>query len=158
MGTDVYLDWDGKTEEERNEQTTPFSIDAGKVGYLRASIHMEAENTVLCILFPSEYWKCKKIEYDFVENSKRLQEIVVWYILGKNEQVCTINFDIVEKQKVMKDAVKRLIKEKGATNVTFAENEDIGTKKIWAHSLVDFFQLGVKKQREGKHPTVCISW
>jgi hypothetical protein len=32
MGTDVYLDWNGKTSEESDLQRTGFSIDAGNVG------------------------------------------------------------------------------------------------------------------------------
>jgi hypothetical protein len=54
MGTDVYLDWKGKSKEDKEKQCTGFSIDAGEVGYLRASIGMTTENAFLRGLFPNK--------------------------------------------------------------------------------------------------------
>lgn len=39
MGIDVYLRWDGMTEEETKAQYTGFSIVHGHVGYLREAYH-----------------------------------------------------------------------------------------------------------------------
>ncbi|MBA7692634.1 hypothetical protein ES703_101201 [subsurface metagenome] len=44
MGTDIYLDWKGKTKKDQEKQYTGWSIKAGDVGYLRASIGMTREN------------------------------------------------------------------------------------------------------------------
>lgn len=41
MGIDVYLRWDGQTEEEKEAQYTGFSIVSGHVGYLREAYHGE---------------------------------------------------------------------------------------------------------------------
>lgn len=39
MGIDVYMLWNGQTEEERKAQYTGFSIAHGHVGYLREAYH-----------------------------------------------------------------------------------------------------------------------
>lgn len=39
MGIDVYLQWKGQTEKEKQAQFTGFSIDAGNTGYLREAYH-----------------------------------------------------------------------------------------------------------------------
>jgi len=42
MGIDIYAEWDGRTEEELHAQeTAPFSVTAGHVGYLREAYHGE---------------------------------------------------------------------------------------------------------------------
>ena len=52
MGTDVYLEWKGKSEADSKAQLTGFSISAGAVGYLRVSIHMQREKRVLRTVRP----------------------------------------------------------------------------------------------------------
>jgi hypothetical protein len=156
MGTDIYLEWDNMTEKEKEAACPGWAIDAGNAGYLRASIHMDAENTVLCIVFPDRYWKAgEPIEYDFVENTKRLPDIIAGYLRGEKMKEGN---GIVEKQKMMRDTVLQLLEAKGVEKIQFGENTGSEAKKIWAHSLVDFFRLGAEKQKEGKHPTVYISW
>lgn len=39
MGIDIYLAWEGQTEEERRGQITGFSTTAGRAGYLREAYH-----------------------------------------------------------------------------------------------------------------------
>ena len=39
MGIDIYMRWDKQSEDERNAQYTWFSIEAGRVGYLREAYH-----------------------------------------------------------------------------------------------------------------------
>jgi hypothetical protein len=39
MGIDIYVRWDGQTEDEKNAQYTGFDITAGAVGYLREAYH-----------------------------------------------------------------------------------------------------------------------
>jgi hypothetical protein len=39
MGIDMYLKWDGQTEEEEKAQYTGFSTAHGHVGYLREAYH-----------------------------------------------------------------------------------------------------------------------
>lgn len=55
MGTDIYLVWKNQTKKDKEGQGTGFSIDAGEVGYLRASIGMTTENYFLRLLFPDNW-------------------------------------------------------------------------------------------------------
>ena len=41
MGIDIYARWNGITEQEKKKQFTGFSVEAGKVGYLREAYHGE---------------------------------------------------------------------------------------------------------------------
>lgn len=50
MGIDVYMEWDGQTEAEKNAQFTGFSVAHGHVGYLREAFH--GEPYVTRVLFP----------------------------------------------------------------------------------------------------------
>ncbi len=40
----------------------------------------------------------------------------------------------------------------------FAPGMELDDKKVWARSLVEFFELGAKLQKECKRPSVYISW
>ena len=39
MGIDIYMRWDGMTEEDRDKQITGFDATKGDVGYLREASH-----------------------------------------------------------------------------------------------------------------------
>jgi hypothetical protein len=39
MGIDIYMRWDGMTEEDRDKQITGFDATVGYVGYLREAYH-----------------------------------------------------------------------------------------------------------------------
>ena len=39
MGIDIYMNWDGMTEEDKQAQYTGYSIEHGHVGYLREAYH-----------------------------------------------------------------------------------------------------------------------
>ena len=81
MGTDIYLEWDGMTDEEKEAQITGFSIRAGDKGYLRASIGMVLENSILREIFPREYWESSEpLEYNFQKRSKELPYLLKIYI------------------------------------------------------------------------------
>jgi hypothetical protein len=54
MGIDIYLHWDGQTDEEKKAQYTGFDITAGDVGYLREAYHGEPYATK--VMFP-ETWE-----------------------------------------------------------------------------------------------------
>jgi hypothetical protein len=39
MGIDIYMRWDGITEQEKQSQLTGFSVTSGHLGYLREAYH-----------------------------------------------------------------------------------------------------------------------
>ena len=83
MGTDVYLEWSGMSEKDKKKQLTGFCINAGNVGYLRASIGMRSENSVLRKVFSEEFWKGKSLRFEFNEEGYRsLEKLGFIYLLS----------------------------------------------------------------------------
>lgn len=107
IGSNVYLEWSNKTEDEKKKQLTGFSIDAGDVGYLRASIGMMEENGVLREIFPEEFWDHKLCipkglskqeeerfwesfqgpEFDFKANAQKVIPIIAKYLGIKTQKL-----------------------------------------------------------------------
>jgi len=49
MGIDIYAEWDGMTEREKQAQRTGFSVEHGHVGYLREAYHGEPYATMVLV-------------------------------------------------------------------------------------------------------------
>ncbi|MEI8120472.1 MAG: hypothetical protein WCI20_00355 [bacterium] len=165
MGTDVYLEWDTKTEEEQKAQFTGWAIDAGEDGYLRTSISMVLEEHILRVLFPEKYWaEGSTDEYDFEGNFERLNEIGCRYLVSvaRNEpfESESQQQEVLQNQKTTAEAILQVIRN------TVPEGGWIKTSEIdefrwavsWLDSVYSFFELGIRKQKEGLKPYPCISW
>lgn len=60
MGIDIYLEWDGMTEEDRKQQVEClFSLEGGKLGYLREAYHGEPYATQILVREAFEAEDCK---------------------------------------------------------------------------------------------------
>ena len=156
MGTDIYLNWDGKTKEEQEAQYTGYSIDAGDKGYLRASIGMANENAVLMSVFSSEYWDSQEddgVVFDFSkEKYVKLQNLGLKYLLAN-----VVGIEIPLKNE-LGEKVESLFKGLfGADSVVASKSGGFPSAVMWLDSLFRFFELGMKKQEEGKNPKVYIS-
>jgi hypothetical protein len=159
MGTDIYLKWNGQKEDEAKDQVTGFSINAGNRGYLRASIGMHKENSVLRDIFPERYWKGEGAEeYDFDKNRIRCVNIIKGYILTVITGIeVTDTRETHQQQREMADKIALLFE---GINAQVKKSGGLGFESsiMWANSLLNFFDLGLQKQKEGKNPTVYISW
>lgn len=82
MGVDIYLEWDNQTQEEHDAQITGFSIDAGAVGYLRASYGMGEELKILHEIFPD--WDNKPTDFDWVFALDKAKKLIRMYAIGKD--------------------------------------------------------------------------
>lgn len=161
MGTDVYLDWNGKSKEDQEKQQTGFSIDAGEVGYLRASIGMVRENTFLRALFPEKYWDNKTgkpIRYEFTkEKYKILVKAGIAYIvsvLARKE----VETSVTRKQAEIGNKIVSAIKSLGIGEVAKSDSFDFRYAIMWINSVWSFYELGMEKERENLEPKVYISW
>jgi len=158
MGTDIYLVWDGMTKKDKEKQFTGFDISTGNVGYLRASIGMVRENSLLHMVFGKEYWESDEpLRYKFTE--KGLKELAV---LGKLYLISVLENKPFE-EKNSKDYSKigesvALALAGKEMEVHMCGNLDFFWAVIWLSSLFQFYQLGLKKEKEGKNPKVYISW
>lgn len=151
MGTDVYLIWEGMSETDKRNQFMGFSIEAGNVGYLRASMGMGAENEVLEWIFPKKCWDGEDVAYDFQANSALICPILRNYLDG-----------IPLPKRVWMDSPAESI-DVDLTAFADSLNSDEPIPRNydrvdWAKSLLDFFALGMRLQREGKKPSVYISY
>lgn len=70
MGIDVYLSWDGMTEEEEKARYTGFDVWKGNLGYLREAYHGNPYATHVLI---SESWESQP-EDGFVISNAELME------------------------------------------------------------------------------------
>ena len=165
MGSDIYLNWNGKTEQEQKAQYTGYNITAGKVGYLRASIGMVQENEVLLLLFEEKFWKSnsdKGLPYDFIENFEKMTIIIRKYcnaeikISEGGKEKVAFGLEILNQLKAeFFDELNQLKAE------FFDEIQTDNSDEIlldWAKSVYEFFELGCRLQIEGKNPRVDISW
>ena len=163
MGTDIYMEWKDKTEENSQKQLTGFSIDAGDKGYLRASIHMQRENALLRMLFNvNKYWdNHEKTPYDFKGNYEILKELGFKYIvsvyLGFDFE--TTETEHLEKQRNQSKLILAALKKMEIQGkvMTF-KLEDFRFAVMWLESLFQFFELGIKLQDKELDPYPYISW
>ena len=171
MGTDIYLEWDGKTEMEQNAQSeSAWSIDAGRFGYLRASIGMADENAVLRTLFPEKYWKERSTEeYDFEAGYEMLSVLGMKYLMsavsGEPMEIGKEYAGAMNRQEqsamAIHGALTQLADRFGASEkfkVYMGSVRSLGSAVEWLNSLFKFFDLGKEKQKEGLRPYPYISW
>jgi hypothetical protein len=155
MGIDVYIYWNGQTKKEKEAQYTGFDIRAGQVGYLRASYGMGVECEILRKIFPANCWKCKAIKFDFVENYKRIPDLLSAYL---NDEKIIISDETEKRREVFKEIGKFLVTLPADKIIIPNNNDELKFKMTWAQSIVEFFKLGIKLQIENKEPKVYISY
>ena len=169
MGTDVYLEWEGKNEEDENKQAEGcLAIDAGDVGYLRASIHMENENALLRMMFPAKYWnEHSRDEYDFRANSEMLEMLGLRYlvsaVLGKAVEVPEEQNEAWIAGRKMAERLSQMLKgveeaSGGDVSVFMGETDGLRDAVEWLNSVFEFFELGIEQQEKGLKPYPYISW
>jgi hypothetical protein len=152
------------TEEEKKAQYTGYSIDAGNVGYLRASIGMMLENRILRFIFPEKYWEGEELPYDFLslENQSRFLLVVKKYLeaikSGRGKEIAD-SLPKLETEKqgdMIEDFFTKFLQ---ADRISKAEGclENKGAL-MWVKSLFEFYLLGIKKQKLGLNPKIYISW
>lgn len=156
------MKWDGQTRAQKNKQYTGYSINAGGVGYLRASVGMETENAVLREVFPSEIWEKagKYIAYDFNQGFAVLQMVAKKYLV-----TCLfgVPFEKTSAQVKNEQWVKELesfLHVKGKFDKVEASTIDneLPSAVMWLNSLYQFFWLGIARQEKKLNPKVMISW
>ena len=123
---------------------------------------MVEENDCLRRIFSEQYWRSDKpLEYDFEANyDKMLAEIVMYLTkklkpMSKEERLKKMAGENPAAIAVL-DMFTELSKQTGIQIVVPAT--DLGDAIIWAASVVEFFELGIRLQREGRRPRVYISW
>lgn len=170
MGTDIYLNWEGKTQQDWDNQITGWSIAAGSVGYLRASIGMLTENAILRELFPEKYWTGGSTEeFDFKGGYALLGKLGSDYLASlpggqQMELSKEADEEIGERQKAamaIQSAISGVAEKFGASGqmqVYMGRPELFSGAVEWLNSLFKFLELGMEKQEKGLKPYPGISW
>ena len=160
MGTDIYLSYKGMTKNDKKAQYTGWSIDAGKFGYLRASIGMATENAVLRMVFPNEYWEEDKPKrFHFTEDVyKKLHAIGLLYLRQNLIGTPIKNSEHEKHTEVFKELFKQLAENLEADEIVEGNIDCFRSAIMWINSLFSFYELGMEKEKEGKEPKVYISW
>ena len=159
MGTDVYLKWDGMSEDEEYQQLSAYSIRSGQHGYLRATYVMELENSVLCLLFPVRAWKSDRaVLYDFVSRAESLPGVVSVYLENAGVDNAQCSSARKDEGKAGDDGGNAAVVLCDCEQQMCSAGMRVADKKAWARSLSNFFELGARLQREGRRPRVYISW
>jgi hypothetical protein len=163
MGTDIFLKWDGMTEQERAQQLAAskvFALDAGRIGYLRAAIGMKRESALLRSVFPSNYWynmTDKALPFDFRARLSVLNAGAKAYIRSVKQG---IEPDLEDYALVpaMDRAPNDMAERAGFQRAGGTEDLESDAAKERLLEVAEFFQLGVRKQEAGLNPAVFISW
>ena len=163
MGTDIFMEWDRQTEEASNKQIkSSMEIDKGYLGYLRASIGMTLENSILRVLFPEEYWRNtgKGLRFEFIEEKyAELLRAGYFYLsaifLGRE-----IKTEETEREKETQNKILESFKNAGFSEdrVVSASGLDFRDAVVWINSVFEFYELGMELEKKGLNPKVYISW
>lgn len=130
MGIDMYLQWDGQTEAERQEQYTGYSTVHGHVGYLREAYHGGPYATKV---LASESWDAEIGDDEDNPIGARIPAPVLRSRLKAAIVAC--------KERALKNY-----------------NEVLNDESPHVRSIIAFVELAERKEAEGKNPRVYCSY
>jgi hypothetical protein len=169
MGTDIFLKWDGMTEQESNAQlaaSKSFRLNAGRLGYLRASTGMKRENAFLRLIFPLEYWynsTGEPVPFNFLLGQSALSRGARAYLQsardGTSPNFKDYTLVAVSTNEEIKMTTNQSVEGVGLQKVV-AGDEDLVLEaaKEWLEEVAEFFNIGMEKQDAGLHPKILVSW
>jgi hypothetical protein len=147
MGFDIYLSWDGMTTKDEDAQDNLWDTRYGHTGYLRAGLPMKKEIRMLGDVFPDVPWwegpprMGNAKSYDFVGNFQKMKVVAENYLKETGSSRGIDYFLSLSPRSVVPDP---------------ADN-GLAPSEVWVRSLVDFFNLGLRMQKEGKNPRVEVT-
>ncbi|MFH1934300.1 MAG: hypothetical protein ABIN18_22350 [Pseudomonadota bacterium] len=159
MGTDIYLDWNGRTRKDKEKQITGFDINAGNAGYLRASIGMTTENAFLRGLFASDYWEAgKPLRYHFTEEGYKKLHMAGLAYLASSITGKEIEHPEMKAYHEFGNQITEIFKGMGFDEVQKSDTCNFRHAVMWLNSVFSFYELGLQKEKQGLEPKVYISW
>ena len=138
MGIDLYLNWDGQNEKEKEAQYTGFSIKSGHTGYLREAYHGGPYATK--VLAPEAFDETSGPKHTCMENEDGCEACKGVRILAHvlRERLPAVLDAARERERI-------IYKER-------EPDEDV------LKAFVSFVELAEAKEAEGKNPRVCASF
>jgi hypothetical protein len=168
MGIDIYLEWDGQTEEDQKKMCTGFSTTSGAVGYLREAYHggPYATKILLREAFESEDGKAEIPAAVLRERLTHVTEPVLGKTAGHDVAAAMYELFKAEGMTEIGEGVKAALTEPQ----TVEEAVRARCKNLYpddgveyadqvVQSFRDFVALAERKEREtGKPCTVYASY
>ena len=139
MGIDIYLKWDGFTEEDNQAQLKGFDTTIGNTGYLREAYHSDIYATHYLVE------EAFKVEFNEEEYEK----------LSEKEQR-EFGYVSIQAEKLVKrlpETIRIVIQRQKDTY-----QADLDQALPVVKSFIDFVALAVKLEREGKNPKIYASY
>ena len=163
MGTDIFLEWDGMTRQEKAAQlaaSKEFRLDMGHLGYIRAAIGMRRENALLRFIFPAKYWyniNHAPMPFDLKAGLLILNEGAKTY-LRSVKYGSEPDFQAYALVAAMDRVTDQVAREQGFEVVSSSKDLELNDAAEWLRAVAEFFGLGMKKMDEGKNPRILIVW
>lgn len=145
MGTEIYMKWEGASEEEAQIVRTG------------AGLWMKKQNWLLRKMFGDAWYEEDFAEFDFLSNRTNCELLLMDYEEGLIEGVYSEQDRRVElDMRIMEEAVQKLLEK-----FPEVQTEQTITKEQEAKfllSVTSFYALGLALQQEKKKPEILISW
>lgn len=152
MGVDVYLSWDGMTQDDESSRNEWLSLNNGNAGYLRAPWWMKREVLLLFTVFEGCHIdeSPEPVPYDFEAKLPELERAAEEYrrSVEKDERLAG------GKAKV-REMIEKAPKVAGFVDYPF-EGLVLEESQDWLNTVFEFFKLGRQRQEEGKNPKVHV--
>jgi len=149
MGIDIYLEWDGMTEDERKARYTGFDTTAGSVGYLREAYH-GAPYATETLVFDAFEWteNIGNLMSNAEANGSELDDDLV-NLLARG-----VPMRAEALRERLPDALRKA--QERIDTVYPDTPTDLAEKQLQAYT--DFVELAERKQAEGKNIYVYASY
>ncbi len=167
MGIDIYLEWDGMEEEEKNAQATGFSTTSGDVGYLREAYHGGPYATRILVREAFEAEDCRaQIPAEIMR--ERLTRVTEPAMAGEGHQLAQMivgmiqdtGAEVVSGGGIQSDTTRPMtVEEAVRERQRRLYGEDDNHIERVVKSFRDFVSLAEEKERQtGKPCTVYASY
>ncbi len=152
MGVDVYLSWDGMTEDEKNSRNKWLALNNGNAGYLCAPWWMKREVQLLFTVFEGCHIdeSPEPVPYDFGAKLPELEKTAEEYRKSVEEDEKSAG-----GKASARTMLERLPKVAGFVDYPF-DGLVLEDSEDWLKNVFDFFSLGRQKQEQGKNPRVHV--
>lgn len=143
MGTDIYLIWDGMTEEEIKKNYTE----------IRANMMDFVELTILKKIFPIELWDYKehKINFFLLFKNYHPEKWVGIYI--ESPERIPIDEEFKKRGETIAETLKEKLGSLDHNHIGSTEEDRIR----WVYGLIEFFKFGIYLEEALKNPRIKIS-
>lgn len=149
MGIDIYMEWDGMTEDERKARITGFDTTAGSVGYLREAYHGEPYATDTLVFDAFEWTEnIGRLMSNAEANGSQLDDdLVALLARGVPMRAEALRERLPDALEKAQERIEKVYPDTPA---------DLAEQQLQAYT--DFVELAERKQADGKNIYIYASY